>query len=72
VTESLFKAVTPDGRVAIEVTVPTEAEGAEAILFQCSVILDGKTVLEELKTVDQNKMMHWMHRQMIEAMRRTT
>ena len=71
-TEPLFKALTPDGRISVEVRVPEGADSAEAVLFQCSVTLDGKTVIEELKTLDQDKMLNWMRRQMVEAMRRTT
>lgn len=68
--ESLFKALTPDGRIAVEVKVPTEAADAEAILFKCQVTIDGKNVIEELETNDENKMLSWMQRQMVEAMRR--
>ena len=68
--EPFFRALTPDGRVAVEVRVPEESDGAEAVLFQCSVTLDGRTVIEELETLDQHKMLLWMQRQMTEAMRR--
>lgn len=63
-TEPFFRATTPDGRIAVQVL---EA----GTLFDCTVTLDGKTVIEELKTEDQDKMFNWARRQMIEAMRRS-
>ena len=61
--DPFFKATTPDGRIAVQV----QENGS---LFECTVTLDGKTVIEELKTEDQDKMFNWTRRQMVEAMRR--
>lgn len=63
VTKSFFKATTPDDRVAVEVFECGDA-------FRCTVTLDGTTVLEELQTEDQDKLLQWAQRQMTEAMRR--
>ena len=70
--EPFFRATTPDGRTSVEVLVPEGSEEAEAVLFKCSVRVDGRDVIEELETVDQSKMLHWVRRQMVEAMRRNT
>lgn len=59
----IFSAATPDDRIVVKV----EADGD---IFDCTVTLDGKTVLEQLRTEDQNKMLSWTKRQMVEAMRR--
>lgn len=64
-SEPFFKATTPDDRVAVEVR--EEGDGA---VFTCTVTLDGITVLDELCTRDQTKMVSWTKRQMVEAMRR--
>jgi len=70
--ESLFKALTPDGRISVEVRVPEGAsEAGEGVLFTCLVTIDSKNVIEELVTEDQHKMVLWVQRQMTEAMRRS-
>lgn len=63
--EPFFKATTPDDRISVEVH-------ENGFTFDCTVTLDGKTIIEELHTDDQDKMFHWTKRQMIEAMRRCT
>jgi hypothetical protein len=70
--EPFFRATTPDGRISVEVLVPEGSEGAEAVLFKCSVKVDERDVIEELETLEQNKMLQWVRRQMVEAMRRST
>jgi len=70
--EPLFKALTPDGRVAVEVRVPEGAdETGTGVLFTCLVTIDSQNVIEELVTDDQHRMLLWVHRQMTEAMRRS-
>ena len=64
-TEPFFKATTPDDRIAVAV----QHDGSS---FNCTVTLDGKTVIEELRTEDQDRMLNWTKRQMVEAMRRCT
>lgn len=68
-SEPFFRAVTPDGRTAVEVRVPEE-EGA-LVVFSCSVIIDEKTVIANLETQDPQRMLRWAKKQMSEAMRRT-
>jgi len=70
--EPLFRALTPDGRVSVEVRVPNESpEDGVGVLFTCLVTVDSKTVMEELVTDDQQRMLSWVKRQMTEAMRRS-
>lgn len=63
VSEPILLASTPDDRIVVKV----EADGET---FNCTVTLDGKTILEQLKTEDQSRMLNWAKRQMVEAMRR--
>lgn len=62
-SDPFFKATTPDDRIVVQV----QEDGA---FFDCTVTLDGTTVIEELRTEDQYKMFSWTKRQMVEAMRR--
>lgn len=62
-TEPLLKATTPDGRTCVQVL---ENDGH----FKCTVTVDSKTVIEELNTQDQDRMLLWAKRQMTQAMRR--
>jgi translation elongation factor EF-G len=64
--EPPLRLLTPDGRWAIEVS---QAENGQ---FCVLVILDGTTTTESLFTEDSDKAIHWAHRQMLEAMRRST
>jgi hypothetical protein len=69
--EPFFKAATPDDRTVIEVKVcEIPSISNDTALFVCSVTLDGVSITESLRTVDQNKMISWMRKQMTEAMRR--
>jgi len=68
-SEPFFRAVTPDGRTAVVIRVPEE-EGAEMV-FSCSVVIDEKTVIADMQTQDQSKMLAWAKKHMTEAMRRT-
>lgn len=38
--------------------------------FHCTVTVDANTVIEELSTQDQSRMLLWAKRQMTQAMRR--
>lgn len=64
--DPFFGATTPDGRWTIRVT-----EDAEPGWYFASVVLDGLNVVDSLTTEDTNKLVHWVHRQMKEAMRRS-
>lgn len=70
-TESVFRGTSPDGRWRVAVDCTLTCDG-EPIDWTAVVTLDGKHVVEELKTQDSEKMMRWAHRQMVEVMRRTT
>jgi translation elongation factor EF-G len=65
-TEPPLRLLTPDGRWAIEVS---ETEDGQ---FCVLVILDGTTTTESLFTVDSDKAINWAHRQMLEALRRSS
>lgn len=67
VSETIFLGSTPDDRIVIKVDANVDATGTH---YDCTVTLDGKAVLEQLTTEDQNKMLNWAKRQMVEAMRR--
>jgi len=62
-TEPLLKATTPDGRTCVQIL---ESNGH----FHCTVTVDANTVIEELSTQDQSRMLLWAKRQMTQAMRR--
>lgn len=62
--ETFFRATSPDDRWVIEVLMENEER------FECRVILDGKHVVEELNTDDQDEMSRWTIKQMKEAVRR--
>jgi hypothetical protein len=69
--EPVFRASTPDGRWVITVTCTLSEEG-EPLDWSGVVTLDGNHVVEAMKTEDSDKLVRWTHRQMREAMRRTT
>jgi hypothetical protein len=64
-TEVFFKATTPDGRTAVIV------EHRDDESFYCTVVLDGRDVLEVFETMDMQKMAIWTRKQMLEAVRRS-
>ena len=68
-SEPVFRGVTPDGRWVVQVTKDdlTTEDGT----YTSTVTLDGKDVIEMLKTDDTDKLIRWTHRQMAEAMRRS-
>ena len=65
---TFFGATTPDGRWAVRVAeLPDKGEG----WYCASVVLDETNVIDTLETEDTNKLIHWVRRQMVEAMRRS-
>lgn len=62
--EVFFRATSPDDRWVIQVLMENETR------FECKVILDGKHVVEELDTRDEQEMARWAIKQMKEAARR--
>ena len=71
-SDPFFRALTPDGRTAVEVRMPEDADDESTeVLFTCTVTIDGTTVIADLETSDQHKMVLWVKKQMGEVMRRT-
>ena len=68
-SESLYRGFTPDGRILVEIDW-VEAPGITPG-FLGRVILDGKYVLEEKKTTDENELIAWARKQMKDACRRS-
>lgn len=68
-SEPVLKASTPDGRWVVEVVKDTaEEEGGP---YTGTLTLDGKLVVEAVKTDDTRRLLNWARRQMTEAMKRS-